>query len=77
MKTTMKPKLKNYEVTIRAVSVVCVIGAKNEAEATEFAQEAVSTFDWEVCEMDATQLKTEDALENSKSCANAVSGDDQ
>lgn len=68
---------KNYEVIVKAYSVVVVMGAKNASEAEELAMDAVSTGDFDVEEAFAEREITDPKdLDRARKRANCVAEDD-
>lgn len=65
---------KNYEVLLKAYSVVVVVGARNEDHALEIACEEVSRGDFDIEESTIDrELKTDRGLANAKRQANRIS----
>ena len=68
-----KAKKRNYEVLVKGYSTIVVIGAKNEEEALEVAEDEIASGDFQIEEMKVErEIKPED-LERSKQLANLVS----
>lgn len=67
------PKLKSYEVLLKAYAVVVVINAEDEEKALEYAEQEVSRGDFEIDDFTIErELKTTQEIERAKSHAHAI-----
>lgn len=71
--TKEETTLKNYEVTVRACSVVFVGSAESQEQAFEIARDELDLSDFYDVEMSAEELKTPEDAERSERHADRVS----